>query len=1670
MKTRTLILLSLLVCLTGLASAQTSEPVTLRFEQCPSVSNVACTQDVATFTGGYATITNDPYCATQKRIYWSAADSVCLGCNPIIKVAFATEVSDVKFSVNNGWPHGVQRVLAWSDNGSESAVFIPPFSAYYSPDPHWRQMVMPGGSFREITVSGMVFNGCLTFNGPCYNNYWNYALDDFIYTKTPIDTRIVFGTRGIPGMGDPLVKTLPRTSQVSANYPLGATFFARLERKQGESWVPILTSAELSNATVTDKNTLETTALFPAHPVIAYNQNAREKEKIFQGIHYGTALITLVSNDPKFPRVTMKVTINAPARLGQGQYVDDRGATQNVNYDYDSIINLRAHRTGIPPQWIKAQIEQEANFNPTAYRYELRTRDWQMVQDASHPYHHSGSPFVNYRMGDGAQLCNPAKVPGVPTGGCRFSDLDDISPRGRYRILDPVTQQPRNIVAADGVVTIRQIVDADNGRYGWFPPSPTPVVPKPGGRRRAVRHPDPLNVPAQTTIASSYGLLQLVYTDMIDRPMRWQGIDGRYNPTLFFDTKKNHDRGGGSLVIGSRLATLKWGRTNPDPVNPSYAAPANFAADLRDMYIEYNGRAGYGAEVEARIEHYTPIPSTAISAPACTEQRFKAQSHDAKIAPGDGAILGVAIDADDVEYQWFSGSQTNAVPGATTQSLAVSAPGTYWCRAKTGCGFVWSDPIVVSTAPSCTAPAIRIQPQTPKTLLEGMTTSFGVEATGTGLRYQWYKGEPTAPASAIGAFNPPQAIPLVGENAPTITVQPNVTTTYFLYVENSCGAAISDVVTVVVEPCTPVKVTGQSAPTTITRGESTVLSIALEGTASFAIQWYSGTPDAPSAVEGATGSELTVTPQVTTTYFATITNRCGTASSVPVLITVDEPCVAPSISAQSAATTITRGESTTVSITPAGSEPRSIQWYAGASPITGANVATYEVTPNETTTYHAVLANACGEVSSAPVTITVTDACSPASIGSQSSSKTITRGESTTLSITPGGSTPRTIQWYAGAAAIAGANGASYEASPSATTTYRAVLTNECGEAASAPIVITVVEPCVPASISAQSSSVTIVLGESTTLSIAAAGSTPRTIQWYTGTPGQGSSLPVNGANAGTLAVAPTATVSYFAIVTNDCGSATSTPVSVTVTAACVSPAVTAQSESTSIVRGDSTTLSVTASGTAPRTTQWYTGTPANASYIPGATGTSLTVSPTSTTSYFAIISNACGAANSTPVTITVTDACVAASITSQSTSRSISSGQSTTLSISVAGSTPRTIQWFVDGVLINGATSATLVVSPQETTTYVARVSNACGSDESAPIVVTVDCIRPSITSQPQSQSIEEGEAVTLSVTASNASGYQWYSNFTPIPGATSRTLTESPSSTRQYFVRVTNDCGSTDSATVTVTVNPPSCDYIQITQQPANRAITAAESATLTVVVAGTSPQYQWEQNINGLWTKLTGKTASSLTVTPPAGTHSYRVAITNACSYVTSNVATVTVGEPCTPPAVTQQPVDPTFTSASQSATISVGATGSNLQYEWFRNGASWSTSASILVSPSTTVTQQFYCVVSNACGSERSITITIEPVCEDAQVTIVSVSDPVVPPGGSSVLHVNSYGQPLLRWKLYERPVGGSAYVISSGTAMYVPNATVVPPATSDYWYEVTNDCGTTTSNVVRITVQ
>ena len=172
-----------------------------------------------------------------------------------------------------------------------------------------------------------------------------------------------------------------------------------------------------------------------------------------------------------------------------------------------------------------------------------------------------------------------------------------------------------------------------------------------------------------------------------------------------------------------------------------------------------------------------------------------------------------------------------------------------------------------------------------------------------------------------------------------------------------------------------------------------------------------------------------------------------------------------------------------------------------------------------------------------------------------------------------------------------------------------------------------------------------------------------------------------------------------------------------------------------------------------------------------------------------------------------------------------------------------------------------------------------------------------PTITTQPQSQTIVQGQTATFSVAATGTAplNYQWRVNGSTLAGATASSYTTSTAGS--YDVIVSNVAGTVTSSPAILTVNVPPT----ITYQPVSAIIPAGSTATFSVTATGTAPlNYQWRRN----GSTLAGATASSYT-TGTAGT--YDVIVSNVAGTVTSSPATLTVNQPPSVSAGTNQTIN-------------------------------------------------------------------------------------------------------------------------------------------------------------------
>jgi len=357
---------------------------------------------------------------------------------------------------------------------------------------------------------------------------------------------------------------------------------------------------------------------------------------------------------------------------------------------------------------------------------------------------------------------------------------------------------------------------------------------------------------------------------------------------------------------------------------------------------------------------------------------------------------------------------------------------------------------------------------------------------------------------------------------------------------------------------------------------------------------------------------------------------------------------------------------------------------------------------------------------------------------------------------------------------------------------------------------------CTNPSIVVQPQSQTIAFGAQASFSVTAGGSTPLTYQWYIGTSGS-TGNPVPGATNSVFNPSPASTTNYWVRVSNSCtppAPADSQTATVTVQS-CQGPAITGQPLDQSVTSGNSAFLSVSFVGSNPVTVTWFRGTAPDMT-TPIGTGPSIsTPALTSTTNFWARLQNSCGQVDTRTVTITVAQ-CQTPVINDDPQDQTVAPGASANLFVGYTG-TAGTVTWFrgtfPDGSSPAGSGQFFMTPALSSTTSFWAQITNSCGSVHSRTVVITVSfaCTSPTITTNPGNQTVVNGTSVTLAVVASGTGPlhYAWFQgpagNETKPVGTDSSSFKSAALTTpTQFWVKVTNSCGSANSTAATVNLKP--------------------------------------------------------------------------------------------------------------------------------------------------------------------------------------------------------------------------------------------------------------------------
>lgn len=677
----------------------------------------------------------------------------------------------------------------------------------------------------------------------------------------------------------------------------------------------------------------------------------------------------------------------------------------------------------------------------------------------------------------------------------------------------------------------------------------------------------------------------------------------------------------------------------------------------------------------------------------------------------------------------------------------------------------------------------------------------------------------------------------------------------------------------------------------------------------------------------------------------------------------------------SANTSICLGDTTTLDAEVTGTGTYTYTWSSSPAGFSSSDPSV-DVSPTVSTLYSVDITGLCGNVSTASIYVTVNDLPNTTISASDSA---ICLNQSINLNGNAAGGTPGYTHFWTGSGQP-NLNSNSIETpvfsgNSSGPYTLSYVVTDTVGCEATDSIQLYVNDLPTPTI----SGIDTICIGDTTTLFASG---------------GDGYVWNTTSTND-SIVVSPTSNTNYSVTVTdtNNCSSSTNADV---IVHPLPTPSI---SGSTIICQGFSTQL--TASG--GNTYNWSTG----------ATTDTITVSPSGDSTYIVTVANANGCSDTTSVTVQVLSQPSAVI----SGLDSICNGSSTTLYASGGGnytwndnsnldslvinpSVDSTFSLIVDingcldtsyhSITVNGlptptitgidticigdtttlfasggagyvwnttSTNDSIIVSPNSNTNYSVTVTdtNNCSSSTNADVIVN-PLPNPSISG---SEVICQGFSTQL--TASGGTTYNWST------GATTDTVTVSPSSDSTYIVTVTNANGCSDTTSVTV----------QVLSQP-TAVISGLDSicnGSSTTLYASGGGNYTWNDNSN----------LDSLVINPSTDSTFSLIVDINGCLDTTYH--TITVNEL---PSVFITGLNTICEGESTTLTATGGTS-----YIWDDN----STLDSVLVTPSSTTNYTVTATNEHSCSADASYSVNVNPlpivtisgldsVCEGTSTTLTA----------------------------------------------------------------------------------
>jgi hypothetical protein len=318
--------------------------------------------------------------------------------------------------------------------------------------------------------------------------------------------------------------------------------------------------------------------------------------------------------------------------------------------------------------------------------------------------------------------------------------------------------------------------------------------------------------------------------------------------------------------------------------------------------------------------------------------------------------LSVTAEPPTASFQWRKNGVS--IPGATASvftipSAALSDAGTYTAVVRWDTFFadLTSNPATLTvTAPVSTVPVTH-------TVSVGSPVQFNFNAApALGTTFQWRKNGATIPGATNANFAITSAALTDAGDYTIATIVGTVT-------------QLSNTVTLIVVPLSPPMITSQPASQTVVPGTGVHFNVVATSPAAITFQWRkNGAP-----IAGATTDFFFINnaqPGDAATYSVAVSNSAGTATSNDASLTVNALTgAAPTITTQPGDQSASVGATILLSVSAAGAQPLTYQWFKNGAAIPGATGILYSIPAAQAAdaaSYSVVVTNSAGAASSSP--------------------------------------------------------------------------------------------------------------------------------------------------------------------------------------------------------------------------------------------------------------------------------------------------------------------------------------------------------------------------------------------------------------------------------------------------------------------------------------------------------------------------------------------------------------------------------------------------------------------------------------------------------------------------------------------------------------------------------